>query len=202
MNLFSKVTEMPWTNPGISEAQQSVAFSAKPTKRVGLTVFLAVVSSMFFLFVVAYSERMELGDWNPIAEPGVLWLNTALLILASITMQKARNAAIAGSPPGNALWLSGALALAFIGGQLAAWSALAAQGFYTMANPAYAFFYLLTALHGIHLLGGLYVWARTVRRSLGGAAPADLRLTIELCAIYWHYLLLLWVVLFVLMLTT
>lgn len=202
MNLFGKVTEMPWTSPGIGAGQEDVAFSSRPNKRIGLTVFLCVVSSMFLLFMVAYSERMELPDWDPITEPGILWLNTLLLVLASFTMQKARNAAAMDSPPGRALWISGALALAFLGGQLLAWNALATQGYYSMANPAYAFFYLLTALHGLHLLGGLYVWARTVRRSVGGAAPADLKLTIELCAIYWHYLLLLWVVLFVLMLTT
>jgi len=202
MSLFSKVTEMPWTQPGISAGQEDVAFSARPDKRIALTVFLGVVTSMFLLFAVAYRERMELPDWDPVAEPGILWFNTLLLILASYTMQRARNAAAAGASPGNALWLSGILALAFLGGQLLAWSALSAQGYYTLANPACAFFYLLTALHGLHLMGGLYVWARTLRRSLGGAAPADLRLTIELCAIYWHYLLLLWVVLFVLMLTT
>lgn len=202
MSLFSKITEMPWTSPGIDAAQQDVAFSAKADKRVALTVFLAVASSLFFLFAVAYRERMELGDWNPVTEPGILWFNTVLLILASFAMQKARNAAEAGLAPTHALWLSGILALAFLGGQLVAWNTLAVQGFYTLANPAYAFFYLLTAVHGLHLLGGLYVWARAVRRGLRGAKPDDLRLTIELCAIYWHYLLLLWVVLFVLMLTT
>ena len=101
-----------------------------------------------------------------------------------------------------ALLASGVLAVAFLGGQYLAWEQLAALGYYTMANPAYAFFLMLTALHGLHLLGGLYVWARTLQRDLGGATPEDLESTIDLCALYWHYLLLLWVVLFILLLTT
>lgn len=202
MGFFSKVTEMSWANPGIDDAEHSYTFSEKPAKRIGLTMFLAVVTSMFFLFVMAYSERMELGDWDPMTEPGILWLNTALLVLASIAMQRARRQAGEGVDPGKLLFASGLLALGFIGGQALAWSQLAAQGYYSVENPAYAFFLLLTALHAIHLLGGLYVWSRTVLRQRRGATAGELAPTLDLCAIYWHYLLLLWVVLFVLMLTT
>lgn len=202
MGLFDKVTEMSWLHPGIDESRHSYRFSISPDKRVALVVFLAVVTSVFFLFVMAYTERMELGDWDPVTEPAVLWINTALLVLASMAMQAARNAAAAGRAPRNMLLASGLMVAGFLLGQLAAWQALAGQGYYTMANPAYAFFYLLTAIHGLHLLGGLYVWARAARRAARGAQPQDLRLTLELCAIYWHYLLLVWVVLFILMLNT
>jgi len=202
VSFLSKITEMPWTTPGIDDDLHSHVFSAKPAKRVALVVFLAVVSTMFLLFMVAYYERMELPDWSPVVEPGILWFNSALLVLASLFMQRARTAADRDASPRGAMLLGGLLALGFLGGQLVAWNILAAQGYYTMANPAYAFFLLLTALHGLHLLGGLYVLARAVQRSLRGALPADLKPTIELCAIYWHYLLLLWVVLFVLMMTT
>lgn len=192
---------MPWSDPGLDESRHSNRFSVRADKRVGLVMFLAVVTSLFFLFVVAYVERMELGDWDPIREPGVLWLNTALLVLASIFMQRARNQAIRGRLSRLSLVSSGVLVLAFLAGQWVAWQALAGQGYFSMAQPAFAFFYVLTAVHGLHLLGGLYVWARAVRRMAGGSA-ADLQPTLELCAIYWHYLLLVWVVLFVLMLNT
>jgi cytochrome c oxidase subunit 3 len=191
---------MSWANPGVDE-DADYRFSKRPDKRITLILFLAVVSSMFLLFMVAYVERMELGDWVPVSEPGILWFNTVLLVLASVAMQWARNQAAAGRSPRNTLLLSGALALLFLAGQLVAWNMLAEQGYYNLTSPAYAFFLLLTALHGLHLLGGLWVWARTVGRGMQGAAPADLGPTIELCAVYWHYLLLVWVVLFVLMLT-
>lgn len=201
MSFLDKITETSWENPGIDEASQSYRFSVRADKRVGLTMFLAVVTSLFFLFIVAYVERRELGDWDPLAEPGVLWLNTGLLVLASMFMQRARNLAAGGTTPRAALLLSGILVLAFLAGQWVAWQALASQGYYSLSSPAFAFFHLLTALHALHLLGGLYVWVRAVRRART-APPADLLPTLELCAIYWHYLLLLWIVLFVLMLNT
>ena len=202
MGLLAKVTEMSWANPGIDEDVQSYRYSDKPTARIGLTWFLAVVTSFFFLFVMAYTERMELGDWDPLQEPTLLWFNTGLLVLASIAMQTARNRSVAGQVPGFMLTLGGLAALGFIVGQVVAWQQLAATGYYRADNPAYAFFILLTAAHAVHLLGGLYVWARLLWRRRQGADTEVLGQTIGLCALYWHYLLLLWVVLFVLMLTT
>jgi len=92
--------------------------------------------------------------------------------------------------------------LLFLTGQLAAWRELAAAGQTLSGNPANAFFYLLTALHGIHLLGGVWVWARSLVRVFGGASAASVRLSVELCTVYWHYLLLVWLVLFGLLLST
>lgn len=173
------------------------------SRKVGLIVFLAVVSSIFMLFFVAYIERMELSDWYPVEEPKVLWFNTFLLVLASLSMQRARKAAASDSAPFHgALLLGGLLAIAFLVGQYAAWEELRAAGMYAATNPASAFFYLLTALHGVHLLGGIYVWARTVFRSRSGAERLDIAMSIELCSVYWHYLLILWLLLFALMLNT
>jgi len=75
--------------------------------------------------------------------------------------------------------------------------------FFSPLNPAVAFFYLLTAVHGLHLLGGLYVWGRTVARMRGKDVEViDVRLSIELCSVYWHFLLLVWLGLFAVMLST
>ena len=75
-------------------------------------------------------------------------------------------------------------------------------GYYAAGNPANAFFYLLTGVHGLHLLGGLVVWVRTAARMARGAELDDVRLSVELCTVYWHYLLLVWLVLFGLLLLT
>jgi cytochrome c oxidase subunit III len=70
-------------------------------------------------------------------------------------------------------------------------------------NPATAFFYLFTGVHGLHLLGGLVVWARTVARmTRSDVELIDVRLSVELCTVYWHYLLLVWLVLFAVLLST
>ena len=101
------------------------------------------------------------------------------------------------------MFAGGVFALAFLAGQLLAWRQLQAAGYYAAGNPANAFFFVLTALHGLHLIGGLVVWGRAVSRlPRHGAAPGTTRLTVELCAVYWHYLLIVWLVLFALLLNT
>ena len=72
----------------------------------------------------------------------------------------------------NGLIASGAFSLGFLAGQLWAWQQMDSAGYFVAANPAYAFFYLLTAVHGVHLLGGLWVWGRTTVRALRGADVA------------------------------
>ena len=82
-------------------------------------------------------------------------------------------------------------------GQLVAWRQLGAAGYFLATNPANTFFYLLTALHGLHVFGGLVALGRTGERCGGGD---DVRLSVELCAIYWHFLLVVWLLLFGLLL--
>jgi cytochrome c oxidase subunit 3 len=203
MGLFSKVTEMSWLEQGLPEEGADTGTFPSSAKRIALNVFLAVVTSIFFLFFMAYIERMELFDWNPIQEPELLWVNTALLVLGSVFMQRARKASESPDKPLTvSLMLGGLMAVAFLVGQYMAWEELRAAGFYTATTPASSFFYLFTALHGVHLLGGVYVWFRTVIRNHRGAERSDIAASIELCSVYWHYLLLLWLVLFTLMLNT
>ena len=187
-----------------------------PAQRVGLWVFLAVITSLFGLFVSAYYMRLHgahgsapATDWVALSEPPVLWLNTLLLIAASVAMQAARKAVGDGNVQRSftSLLVGGLLTLAFLGGQLYAWSVVRESEFFSTLNPAVAFFYLLTAVHGLHLLGGLYVWGRTLARMRQeNAAATDVRqgikLSVELCGVYWHFLLLVWLGLFAVMLST
>ncbi len=175
-----------------------------PPLKVGLGVFMAVATSLFALFMSAYLMRMQLADWSPLADPGVLWFNTAMLILGSVFFQWARSAAQREQIDGVRVGLlaGGACTLVFLGGQLWAWQQLNVTGYFLATNPANAFFYLLTALHGLHLLGGLWVWAKTAVKLQRGAAVDEVRLSVELCAVYWHFLLVIWLVLFGLLLFT
>jgi len=193
----------PWVAGVAAEADHQAPFNARP-KLVALTTFLAVATSFFALILSAYSLRMELGDWVPMTEPQLLWVNTAVLVLASVVFQWTRNHAINGEAsrikPG--LLLTGVLTLGFLVGQLLAWQQLNAAGQYVTTNPSNAFFYLLTGIHGLHILGGMYVWARATVRSFGGGDMDAVKHSVELCTIYWHFLLLVWLVLFGLMLST
>lgn len=176
----------------------------RPAAKTALVVFLAVVTSLFALFISAYAMRMHFGDWNPVREPQLLTWNTALLAVTSAAMQWTVVAARRGDSDGmkHGLIAGGILTVAFLGGQLLAWKQLADGGVYLRSSPAHAFFYLLTAVHGVHLLGGLVAWARTTRRVWRGVEVVRIRLSVELCAIYWHFLLVVWLVLFALLLST
>jgi len=70
------------------------------------------------------------------------------------------------------------------------------------SNPANGFFYLLTGLHGVHLLGGLVAWVRTSAKVRAGEDNARINMSVGLCAVYWHFLLVVWLVLFGLLLLT
>ena len=98
--------------------------------------------------------------------------------------------------------VGGGFALAFLFGQLVAWQQLLGLGYFASTNPANAFFYLLTALHALRLLGGLVAWARTWAKIRRGVALERVRLSVELCAVYWHFLALIWLVMFALMIFT
>jgi len=176
----------------------------QPNAKLGLFVFLTVVTSLFALFISAYTMRMELGDWRPLPDPDLLWLNTGVLVLSSIALQWALIAAKREQVDSmrNGLLAGGFFAFVFIGGQLLAWQQLVDAGYYAHSNPANAFFYLITGLHALHLLGGVVAWGMTTIKVLGGVEVARVRLSVELCAVYWHFLLVLWMILFGLMLST
>jgi cytochrome c oxidase subunit 3 len=164
----------------------------------GLWVFIVVASTLFALFLLAYAMRMDSSDWSPIARPWQLWLSSALLLAGSVLLQRA-SAAAQRSNWGLAralLWAGGACALAFLGSQWWAWQALQAARVQLAGNPAASFFYLLTALHALHVLGGLAAWAVTAQLAWERADPARVALRIALCARYWHFLLVVWAVLF------
>jgi len=175
------------------------------TPRVALGIFLAVASSVFALSISAYHMRIEWGsDWLAAPSPALLWVNTGVLVLASLALQWSWNAARRkdGDSLRRWLYIGGALTVAFIFGQLLVWRQLYVGGYFMSANPANAFFYFMTGVHGVHLLGGLVAWFRCTRRVWQGAGPEAVGASVELCTIYWHYLLVIWFILFSLLLTT
>ena len=193
----------PWIAEAVDETANQAPLGAN-AKTVALTTLLAVVTSFFALIMSAYGLRMDFGDWVPLTEPELLWINTGMLLLASLAFQWTRNGAVSGSAsrlkPG--LVVTGLLTIGFLGGQFVAWRMLSASGQYISSNPANAFFYLLTVAHAVHILGGLYVWARATLRVFNGAHPDSVRESVVLCTVYWHFLLLVWLVMFGLLLST
>jgi cytochrome c oxidase subunit 3 len=202
MNIFRQLTEKPWlpSEDSIEGLQGSQAAVATPTVRVGLKLFLVVVGVLFFLLTITYAGRMAFEDWRPVPQPRLMWQNTVMLILASVAMQWAQTATKRDQWENVMLGLvaGGVLTFAFIVGQLLAWKQLASQGVFELTNPAIALFILITGLHGLHLFGGLIAWSRTTERvwRIDGLEAASVRLNVELCTLYWHFMLVVWLVLF------
>jgi len=208
--LVTKLSAKSWlAQPAVAGAVAAEERPRPAAAHLGLWIFLAVITSLFGLFISAYYMRMGHGevmaaDWQPFPEPLILWINTALLILGSVAMQWARASIARGSAEHTrmALLIGGLLTFAFLVGQFLAWRLLVITGYFVPRNPAVAFFYVLTAVHGLHLLGGLYVWGRTfMRLRRRDLELLDVRQSVELCTVYWHYLLVVWLVLFALLLS-
>jgi cytochrome c oxidase subunit III len=198
-----RLASKPWLEEGVIGDLPAAGAPRASTAKIGLGVFLAVAGSLFALFSSAYMMRMHMGaDWRPLPVPPLLWLNTGVLIASSVALHRAQVAARGNNMNGvrEAVLAGGLLALAFLAGQLLAWRQLDAAGYFLASNPANSFFYLLTAVHGLHVLGGLVALARAAGRVWSGEDADRVRLSVELCAIYWHFLLFVWLVLFALLL--
>jgi cytochrome c oxidase subunit 3 len=191
------VNVQPWVAQAAAHDVQ-VGVLARPTAKITLVVFLAVATSLFALFISAYAMRINYLDWTPLPEPRLLTWNTAILVVASVAMQWAVISARRGSVEGirTGLGVGGGLSAAFIVGQLVVWKQLSDAGYFVNSSAATAFFYLLTAVHGVHVLGGLVAWGRAFMRLARKGAPPVVTLSVELCAIYWHFLLAVWIALF------
>lgn len=209
MNTFADLTEKPWEQNGAPKSQNS---GREHTRRAGLKVLLSVVSVLFFLFIVAFLMRSQYPDWQPLAEQAShplfdktqLWINTINLLFASAFLQAAK-LSIRREQVGLSqitLILGGLFSCIFVAGQIAFWQHLHQQGFVVNTNPALSFFYLLTGLHAAHVIIGLLAWLVAVYVAISGRVNlnyAKLNQYIDLCAMYWHFLLALWGVLFVLL---
>ena len=192
-----RLASKPWLEEGVLVDFRGDNASSLPPAKIGLGVFLAVVGSLFALFISAYSMRMSMVDWRALPVPKLLWFNTGVLITSSIALHWAYMAARRNDMDGVIIGLlaGAASAVIFLVGQLLAWQQLKVAGYFVASNPANSFFYLITAVHGLHLMGGLVALGRTTAKVWRGAEMIQVRLSVELCAIYWHFLLLVWLVL-------
>ena len=187
-------------------ANQPVGVRPGNSFRTGAWVVIAGVVMLFTALTSSYIVRSASGnDWRPIAMPRVLWISTALIVISSITMEVSRRSLNRQRNAGYGRWLmiTVALGLAFLATQLLAWRQLVRQGIYMASNPYNSFFYLFTAAHGLHLLGGIlalgYLMMRTTRQR--STVEGELRRAgaADAATIYWHFMDGLWVALFLLL---
>lgn len=195
-----RMLSKPWLEIGHHHDPRPQARHRIEPARLGLGVFLAVVGALFTLFISAYFMRMASTDWWSTPMPKLLWLNTAVLAAGSLTLQAARVSAERHRDDASRTALVAALALglAFLVGQVFAWRELTDAGYRLADNPANSFFYMITGMHGLHIVGGLIALVRTLLATRKGPIGARGTLSIRLCATYWHFMLAVWIVLFAL----
>ena len=164
---------------------------------------------LFFLFTITFLSRSQANDfqalsgepWLPLSDSKQLWINTIFLLLASISLQL--STVVNSIHRLNLLLilitLSSIFTAVFIFGQVSVWEQLTADGYFIATNPANSFFYLLTGLHGVHLLGGVFALFYVIRNFYKDTKPEALNASLTLCTTYWHYLFFLWLFLFALL---
>jgi cytochrome c oxidase subunit 3 len=170
--------------------------------KLGVWIGIGGIVMLFAGFTSAMVVRSGTsGDWRPIDIPQLLFLSTAILLISSVSIEKARRSLWRDENAQLQRWMAvtAGLGALFLATQLVAWQQLAARGVFVATNPSSSFFYLLTAAHGVHLLGGLltlgYVTIRVWRPSFWQTRAA----AVEATALYWHFMDALWVYLLVLL---
>lgn len=167
--------------------------------QLGMWLALASISMMFIGFSSAYILGLGTHSlWRAMAAPPFVWVNTAILLASSLTLELARRAP-AATELKRWMILTCLLGMAFLAGQLWVWKLLADQGIYLSGNPHSSFFYLLTGVHGVHLLGGVAALVYLTARTWSSAAPVLGKVSLNVTALYWHFMDGLWIYLLVLL---
>lgn len=166
----------------------------------GITIGMGAILMFFMALVSAFIVRKGVSnDWRAFELPRILWLNTMILLASSASIIHARRRLAKDDREGFHHWwaMTTVLGLFFLAGQLIAWRQMVAAGLYVATNPSSSFFYVLTASHGLHLLGGIFAllyvgWLRLHKLTLSTAT--------EVASLYWHFMDGLWVFLFLILL--
>lgn len=213
MNIWQKITDKPWL-PGEAVAIDihDHQHGREGPHKTALHFFLAVVTVVFFLFTITYLSRSQSPDfqalagepWLPFTTAYPLWLNTAVLLFASLGLHA--SVYFSKKQQLNTLLFSMAAVYictaGFLLGQYAVWQQLLSSGYGVADNPANSFFYLLTGIHGLHLFGGILVLIKVTVQFWLHVDTVRLNGSLALCARYWHYLFVVWVFLFCLLTAT
>jgi cytochrome c oxidase subunit 3 len=211
MKFFSTLRQKPWIQEPLPAGGGVEVPPVDPqaAARVALRFVLGIVGILFFLFIITFLSRSQYPDfealagapWQPFTDASRLWFNTGVLAVASIAMQFALLAARRQQLNAAVVGVSASVffTIGFLLAQYELWVYLQSMGFYVSTNPANSYFYLLTAVHGLHLVGGLVVLAYVVFRVWYDEELDTLGGPLQLCAVYWHFLLGVWLVLFALL---
>ncbi len=181
-----------------------------------LMFFVAIVSTFFVSQSSGHFDAYNnyVNEWTPTLIPPILWLNTIVLILSSITMETARRRMFhevdvmdewlgLGKPitRGAIPWVAATvvLGIVFLVGQWIAWTQLALQHVFFLSNPSSHFFYLITGVHGIHLILGIFGLSAALIGLYASRSLETRQIIVDCAAWYWHSMGIFWLFLFTLL---
>jgi cytochrome c oxidase subunit III len=164
--------------------------------RYYIGVTLCIVSVLMFFMALAAAflyHQGSHGHWQPVIIPRLMWYNTVVLLASSATLELARRRLSRFDYSGfRALWLlTTALGVAFVIGQVVAWSELVSQGVYLASNPASSYFYVFTGAHALHLIAGVGALLFVAWRNFDHAKVTR-TVAAEIVSYFWHFLDALW----------
>jgi len=167
---------------------------------IGIAIAIVAILMFFMALASAFLIRKGTAGWVPVHIPGLLWVNTAILLASSATLELARKRLANSDASGfRKLWqVTTILGVLFLVGQLVAWRILAGQGIYLATNPASSFFYIFTGAHALHLLGGVCALLYVAWRNFD-QAKVSLGVAAEVASYYWHFMDALWLFLLALL---
>lgn len=166
----------------------------------GVAIGIVAILMFFMALASAFLIRKGTGGWVPVRIPGLLWVNTTILLTSSATLEMARKRLANSDVNGfRRLWqVTTVLGVLFLVGQLVAWRILAGQGIYLASNPASSFFYIFTGAHALHLLGGVCALLYVAWRNFD-QAKVSRGVAAEVASYYWHFMDALWLFLLALL---
>jgi len=192
--------------------------------RLGLVLALSSVVMLFVSFTTAYIVRKAgavwdparndyISNWVPLNLPiKILLINTFVLLLSSTTLELARRRAaedVALAPIANIpgirvgynralpwIWATVLLGFGFLGGQVYAWRMLERFNPNFALNASSSFFFILTGVHAVHLLGGILALLYAGITNWLRKPPETRRMVIDVVSWYWHFMGLLWTYIF------
>jgi cytochrome c oxidase subunit 3 len=169
---------------------------------VGTWVLLTAIIMLFAGLSSAYIVLRGLPQWQNITLPRIVWANTLVLLASSVALEFARQAVRRNQPALVRQWMaiSGILGVGFLAGQVLAWRQLVAAGVYLSTTIHSSFFYVLTGVHALHLLGGLVGLGMVLQKAFANRLSATNHEPLKVCALYWHFMDVVWIYCFLLLL--
>jgi cytochrome c oxidase subunit III len=171
--------------------------------RFSTAILLAIASIvMFFATLTAAFIVLKVVSttWRPLHLPGILWVNTVVLLTSSVTLELARRRLATSDVSGfGVLWrVTTLLGVLFLVGQVIAWRQLVLAGVFIASNQASSFFYIFTGAHGLHLMGGILALLYVAFRQFE-SAKVSRKVAAQVASYYWHFMDGLWLLLLALL---